>query len=117
MPKPVTRCCRVAQAIAELAGFFREEWPSSADAWLPGGSAPQTGALFRNPQLADTRRRLLEEAETRRGREAQIEAARDVSYRGFFAEAIDHFCRTAEVMDASGRHGGYSAPRTWPARA
>ena len=33
----------------------------------------------------------------------QIERARDAWYRGFVAEAIDRFCRTEKVLDASGR--------------
>ncbi|HUF87667.1 MAG TPA: gamma-glutamyltransferase family protein [Thermohalobaculum sp.] len=98
---------RVAETIAGLAGFFRDEWPSSAAVWLPGGAAPRAGALFRNPRLAETWRRILAEAEAHPGREAQIEAARDAFYRGFVAEAIDNYCRTAEVMDVTGRrHGG-----------
>ena len=36
-------------------------------------------------------------------REARIDKARDLVYRGFVAEAIDRFCRTNEVMDVSGR--------------
>ncbi|MHB1166865.1 MAG: gamma-glutamyltransferase family protein, partial [Candidatus Nanopelagicales bacterium] len=47
------------------------------------------------------------EAESKPGREQQIEAARDVFYRGFIAEEIDTYLRTAEVLDASGnRHKG-----------
>lgn len=100
---------RVAATIADLTDFFREEWPSSAAVWLPDGQAPQAGHLFRNPALAATWRRLLREAEAVSGREAQIERAREVFYRGFIAEAIDRFFRTTEVRDGSdldGRHKG-----------
>ncbi|MCL4187723.1 MAG: gamma-glutamyltransferase [Rhodobacteraceae bacterium] len=98
---------RAAGAIAALAPFFRAHWPSSAEVWLPGGQAPAAGALFRNPALAATWRRILAEAERARGREAQIEAARAAFYRGFVAEAIGRFLAGAEVMDASGaRHRG-----------
>ncbi len=98
----------VAATIAGLAQFFADEWPTSAATWLAGGSLPQAGQLFRNPVLARTWRRLLQEAETAGlGREGQIEAARRTWSRGFVAEAIDRFCRTQEVMDVSGRrHGG-----------
>ena len=37
---------------------------------------------------------------------AQIEAARHAFMKGFVAEAIDRFCRTTEVMDASGQKNG-----------
>jgi gamma-glutamyltranspeptidase / glutathione hydrolase len=98
---------RVAATIAELADFFRTEWPSSAATWLPDGQPPAAGARFRNPVLAETWRRLLREAESAGGREAGIERARDAFYRGFIAEAIDGFFRDTEVMDASGsRHKG-----------
>ena len=98
---------RVAETIAEMADFFQEEWPSSAERWLPGGAAPAAGSLFRNPVLAQTWKRVIREAEGAQGREAGIERARDAFYRGFVAEAIGGFFRTAEVMDASdSRHKG-----------
>jgi gamma-glutamyltranspeptidase / glutathione hydrolase len=93
---------RVVTAIAGLADFFKTEWPSSAKTWLPGGVPPAAGALFRNPDLAATWKRLLHEAEAKSGREAQIEAARDAFYRGFIAETIGRWIETAEVMDAAG---------------
>jgi gamma-glutamyltranspeptidase/glutathione hydrolase len=93
---------RAADAIAGLADFFKAEWPTSAEVWLPGGAPPAPGQLFRNPALAATWRRLLAEAETRSGREEQIEAARAAFYRGFLAEAIGRWVEAAEVMDAAG---------------
>ena len=93
---------RVSATIAGLADFFREEWPSSADVWLPGGSAPAPDSLFCNPDLADTWERLLSEAEAASGREAQIDAARAAFSKGFIAEAIDRWMRDACVMDAAG---------------
>ena len=94
---------RVADTIAELGEFFRVEWPTSFATWLPGGTAPARWSNFTNPALARTWRRLLQEAEARQGREAQIEAARDAFYSGFVAEAVDRFVRTTEVADESGR--------------
>jgi gamma-glutamyltranspeptidase/glutathione hydrolase len=93
---------RVAATIAGLADFFRAEWPTSFETWLPGGAAPVARSLFRNPALADTWDRLLAEAESARGREAQIEAARRTFSKGFIAEAIDRWMRDACVMDAAG---------------
>jgi gamma-glutamyltranspeptidase / glutathione hydrolase len=62
-------------------------WPGSAELYLP---APEAGALFRNPTLAATYRRILDEA---RGgsREEEIEKARRAWYEGFVAEEIDRF--------------------------
>ncbi|EHS49741.1 gamma-glutamyltranspeptidase [Rhizobium sp. PDO1-076] len=98
---------RVSATIKGLAGFFEKEWPTSYATWLPGGVAPEPHALFRNPVLAATYTRIVKEAENATGRENQIEAARDAFYRGFVAEAIEDYLKTAEVMDASGsRHKG-----------
>jgi gamma-glutamyltranspeptidase/glutathione hydrolase len=68
-------------------------WPASAALYLP---APEPGSLFRNPALAATYRRILDES---RGgsREQEIERARLAFYEGFVAEAIDRF---------SAAHGG-----------
>ncbi|MCI2423022.1 gamma-glutamyltransferase family protein [Saccharopolyspora sp. K220] len=99
---------RVAEAIGTVAEMFSAEWPTSAQTWLPDGAVPTAGSRFRNPALASTYRRLVEEAEAAgAGREAQLEAATNAWYRGFVAEAIGSYCASAEVMDTSGRrHGG-----------
>lgn len=94
---------RVAATIAGLGDFFREHWPTSFETWLPGGVAPRPQALFRNPVLADTWRRIVAEADAAPNREAGIEAARNAFYRGFVAERIEAYLATAEVMDGSGR--------------
>ncbi|MBY3183803.1 gamma-glutamyltransferase family protein [Rhizobium laguerreae] len=98
---------RVSATIKGLAAFFEKEWPTSYETWLPGGSAPEAHANFKNPVLAETWKRVIAEAEVKSGREAQVDAARDAFYRGFVAEKIDDYLKTAEVMDASGnRHKG-----------
>jgi gamma-glutamyltranspeptidase/glutathione hydrolase len=98
---------RVSATIAGLADFYRKEWPTSYETWLPGGAAPEPWSNFKNPVLAETWKRVVAEAESKSDREAQIEAARDAYYRGFVAEAIDSYVSKTEVMDASGeRHKG-----------
>jgi len=95
---------RIPAAIETVKDFFRQEWPSSAAIYLPGGDVPKTGRLFRNPTIAATYQRVVREAEAAGGdRDAQIEAARNAWYAGFVAEAIDKFCRGEAVMDNSGR--------------
>lgn len=97
---------QIAGTIASAEALFRDHWPSSAAVFLPGGSVPAVGTLFRNPKLAETWKRLVGEAEAASGREAGIEAARAAWYKGFVADAIDRFCRDA-YMDVSGRpHAG-----------
>lgn len=93
---------RVSDEIGELAPIFRDEWPTSAPVWMPGGDVPKAGELFCNPELAAFWTRLLREAEATEGREAQIEAARRAFYEGFVAEAIDAYVRDACVIDATG---------------
>src|SRR5215216_6420773 len=63
-------------------------WPGSRDLYLP---PPQVGTLFRNPALAATYRRIVDES---RGgsREQELERARAGFYEGFVAEEIDRFC-------------------------
>ncbi|MGW9230194.1 gamma-glutamyltransferase family protein [Pseudorhizobium sp. NPDC055634] len=98
---------RVSATIQGMAAFFEKEWPTSHETWLPGGAVPEPLSNFRNPVLAETWKRIIAEAEAKSGREEQVQAARDAYYRGFVAEAIDRYVRTAEVMDASGqRHKG-----------
>jgi gamma-glutamyltranspeptidase / glutathione hydrolase len=95
---------RISAAVAAVADFFIEHWPTSAALWLPGGRPP--AARFVNPTLADTWERLLAEAESVTSREAQIDAARRAWSQGFVAEAVDAFCRRP-VRDDSGRdHAG-----------
>lgn len=93
---------RVSNEINRLSDFFKAEWPSSAQVWLPGGHAPNAGELFANPSLADMWERLLLEAETAKSRTAQINAARRIWREGFVAEAIDAFVARTPVMDSTG---------------
>jgi gamma-glutamyltranspeptidase/glutathione hydrolase len=69
---------------------------------------PEPLSLFRNRTLARTYRRIVDEAEADgRGREEQIDAARDAFYRGFVADSLVRFSRETEWLDSSGeRHGG-----------
>ena len=97
---------RISETIAAVADLFQREWPSSAAVYLPYGKPPEPGRLFRNKALAATYRRVLDEAGDG-PREHQIERAHAAWYQGFVAEAIDHFCRSEKVFDASGsRHSG-----------
>src|SRR3954447_3017481 len=89
----------VCSTIASMESLFRDEWPASAELYLP---VPAAGSLFRNRDLAATWRRVLDEA-GEVGREAVIDAARGAFYRGFVADAIASFAAGTEVMDSSGR--------------
>ncbi|MCX5395712.1 gamma-glutamyltransferase family protein [Streptomyces sp. NBC_00102] len=102
---PVERLGQTVETVREL---FENEWKSSAEVYLPGGTSPKPGKLFRNPALAATWRRLIAEAEKAGGedRVAQIEAARTVWREGFVAEAMVRQAATP-TMDTTGtRHTG-----------
>ncbi|MFE0253930.1 gamma-glutamyltransferase family protein [Streptomyces sp. NPDC059010] len=97
---------RVGETVETVRELFETEWPSSAEVYLPGGKAPRPGELLRNPALAATWKRLLDEVAGAGDRIAQIEAAREVWRTGFIAEAL---VRQAQrrTMDTSGeRHSG-----------
>jgi gamma-glutamyltranspeptidase/glutathione hydrolase len=92
-----------SDAIAAVAGTFRDHWPGSADLYLADG-VPTAGSRFTNRPLAAVYRRILSEAEQAGpGREQQIEAARRAFYEGFVAEAIGEYAARTEVMDVTGR--------------
>jgi gamma-glutamyltranspeptidase/glutathione hydrolase len=63
-------------------------WPASRDLYLP---VPEVGTQFRNPLLAATYRRVVEES-AGGSRDAQIERARELFYEGFVADEIHRFC-------------------------
>ncbi len=77
---------RIVGAIT-LNRALLEGWAGSAELYLP---PPRPGSLFRNPKLAGTYRRIVEES---RGgiREDEIERARRLFYEGFVAEEIGRF--------------------------
>ncbi|MBE8476181.1 gamma-glutamyltransferase family protein [Streptomyces justiciae] len=100
---PVENVGATVETVREL---FETEWTSSAEVYLPGGKAPRTGELFRNPALAATWKRLLDEVDGAGDRVAQIEAAREVWRTGFIGEALVRQA-ARPTMDTSGeRHTG-----------
>ncbi len=97
---------RAAELIGSMEPMFREHWPTSAERWLPGGRAPGRWERVVNHEYADVLERLVEAAESARGREAQYDAARRAWSEGFVAEAIEAFQKLPH-RDASGRdHAG-----------
>ena len=75
------------RATIELNEELVASWPGSRDLYLP---APEPGALFRNPALAETYRRIVDESGGG-SREDGIEKARQAWYEGFVADEIDRF--------------------------
>ncbi|MFE7153242.1 gamma-glutamyltransferase family protein [Streptomyces sp. NPDC057636] len=122
---------RVGETVQTVRALFENEWPSSAEVYLKDGASPKPGELFRNPQLAATWRRVIEEAEEVAGdagdkRVAEIEAARAIWREGFIAEALvrqagrptmdtsgTHHTGTLTAADLAGWSATYEAPATY----
>ncbi len=97
------------RSIAGLARRFRDEWPTSAQVYLPDGKVPAVGELHKNPELAATLKKAVEvEMKAKKsGRETAIQAAMDFWYKGEIAEKIVEFMQKTEIRDASGtQHHG-----------
>jgi gamma-glutamyltranspeptidase/glutathione hydrolase len=83
---------------------------------------PEEGEIFRNPDWAATLEKICrgEEEAKHKGREAGIQAARDVFYKGEIAASILDFMSNNPVEDASGSsHKGllsYEDMAEWEAR-
>lgn len=116
---------RVGETVETVRELFETEWPSSAEVYLPGGNAPRPGELLRNPALAATWRRVIEEAGDG-SRVEQIEAARKIWSEGFIAEALirqaarptmdtsgSRHIGTLTAADLAGWEATYEAPATY----
>ena len=99
---------RIATVIEDVRGLFEEHWSGSAELYLKAGSPPLPGRLFTNPALARTYEALVGSAMKAGSRAAQIDAARDVFYRGFIADQIVDFATRSHATDTEGaRHAGF----------
>jgi gamma-glutamyltranspeptidase/glutathione hydrolase len=85
----------IGDTIRKMEQVFRDDWTTSAELYLP---IPEPGTLHRNPQLAETYRRLAASADPL-----------EEWYRGFVAEEFVRF-QGREWLDSSGeRHAGLLA--------
>ena len=88
--------------LASVAPRFRQEWPSSAEALLPGGEVPAVGDLLIQTDLGRTLERLADASAGAEDRQAGIDAARDLFYRGDMAREIVAFQKTFPCTDDVG---------------
>ncbi len=90
--------------IRSIEKRLREEWPSSARVFLPGGRVPEVGDVFVQKDLAETLQRLADEEtrNKRKGRSAALRAARDLFYKGDIARLIVKFQREVRSKDSNG---------------
>ncbi len=88
---PAIRYAEEGFPVSELIAYYwnrsagLRRFPGFAETFLPNGTAPAKGELFRNPMLANTLRKLAS-------------GGRDAFYRGEIARTIDAYMK---------EHGGY----------
>ena len=80
-----------AEDIASTAKI--RKYPTTAKIYLPDGKAPKAGDIFRNPDLANTLKKLVatEKANKAKGRHEALKAARDRFYKGDIARELAAF--------------------------
>ena len=96
--------------ISSNASRFREEWPTSAEIFLPGDEVPDVGQNFIQSDWANSFQKLLdaESANSSKSREAALQAARDEFYKGDITKRVEEFAQGNEFRDATGRsHSGF----------
>ncbi|MBW4040839.1 MAG: transferase [Acidobacteria bacterium] len=98
----------VARAIATMAPFFMEHWPTSAERWLhPDGTPPDPGELVTNPVWAGVLTELVAVGDALdTDRVGRITAARDAWATGTVARAIDRFARLPHRHSSGRDHAG-----------
>jgi gamma-glutamyltranspeptidase/glutathione hydrolase len=91
-------------SIRSIEKRLREEWPSSAKVFMPGGKIPEVGDVFVQKDLARTYQRIVEvETKNRRkGRSAAMRAARDFFYKGDIARELVRYQREFKTRDSNG---------------
>jgi len=76
-----------------IAGRKLQKYPTSMKVYWPDGKAPKSGDIFRNPDAAQTLRRMLESEHMAapKGRREALRAARDRFYKGDIAKTMAEF--------------------------
>jgi len=90
--------------IRSIETRLREEWPTSAKVFLPGGKVPEIGDIFVQKDLARTLQRIVdvENKNKKKGRTAAMMAARDFFYKGEIAKELVKFQRENKFKDGNG---------------
>ena len=104
-----------AATISRVAQIFADEWTTSADLWMPGGSPPAAGAVVRNPAYAAVLDGLVHASCTVRddgpvGRAARIDAARREWKTGQVAHEAAAFLAAPHRHSDGGAHSAVITP-------
>jgi gamma-glutamyltranspeptidase/glutathione hydrolase len=98
-------------AIRRIAERCKTDWPTSRALFMPNGEIPKVGTVFRNPDMANTWKKLCEAEQAAlkagRSRNEALQAVRDRFYKGDIAEALVRFQRENAFPDDLGeKHYG-----------
>ncbi len=107
----------------EFALFIRnyqrilELWPASKQFFLPQGTPPKRGEIFREPTLAKTLGELVAAEKKKRGRRStKLQAVRDLFYKGSLAKrVVAHVAADGGLItyeDMAGYKAEIDQPRT-----
>jgi gamma-glutamyltranspeptidase/glutathione hydrolase len=106
---------RLASSISVDAASYAR-WPSSAAVFLPGGSAPRAGELFRQEALGRTIGGMIDASERAADRDAGLTAAHDYFYRGPVARAVHDYHRENRGFVTADDLAGFHVPVEEPLR-
>jgi len=99
-------------SIASCQKRFLEEWPSSAEVFMPDMKVPKNGQILKQPALAKTLGEIAAIANQYSDRENAIEKAIEHFYHVMMAERIIKFTKNNFIKDATGRkHGALLEPQ------
>jgi gamma-glutamyltranspeptidase/glutathione hydrolase len=100
-----------------------ERWPTASRVYLPGGSVPKPGDIFRQPDLARTLRQIVETerlvaagVDSVPPRHAGLVAARDYFYKGPIADRISEFSEANGGLIRASDMATFQAKVDTPAR-
>ena len=107
----------------EFSGFVKnfrgllDLWPTSAKFFMPDGTPPALGSVYRLPDLAKTLRELVAAEKKQRGNRARkIQAVRDYFYRGPIGKRIAAFSEAngglISAQDLAGFKAEFDTPRS-----
>lgn len=99
----------VVTTVNTVSQLFREHWPTSFDAWTPGGRLPRVGDTLTNSTLANTLERLVQCGSAADSRERRIDLARHEWSEGFVAKAIVRACAKSHWNSDGGVQPGLLA--------
>ncbi|MDA4129889.1 MAG: gamma-glutamyltransferase family protein [Thaumarchaeota archaeon] len=99
------------QVIIENSERFQNDWITTGKVFIPGGTIPEEGEIFRQPQLAKTLRLLVEAEEKGANREDGLENVRREFYEGCISSRILSFLDSFESTDSTGtKHKSFLKP-------